>query len=229
MTVRITGDVHGMVAKYADMILDSEVEYSIQVGDMGFNYSDLEILDHKCHKFFGGNHDNYHIYKDCPHALGNYGAKRLGDLEYYFIRGAFSIDKKYRLERERKLGVISWWGTEQLSKSQREKAFDSYAKAKPSVMMTHTCPSSISKLIGSPGCLKAFGFDPDTFETGTQNILQKCFDYHKPDVWIFGHFHRTIDFHYRGTRFICLGELRHIDYKDGEFINNNVLDSVRQI
>jgi len=229
MTVRITGDVHGLVEKYVEGVQSSGCEYSLQVGDMGFYYESLENLDFHSHKFIGGNHDNYDYYSSCPHALGDFGSYSLGPLDFYFIRGAFSIDMKARIMHERQTGFVSWWKDEQLGLDNQLLALSSYKASKPRVMITHTCPTEIAKHIGSPGALKAFGFNPDTFATETQVLLQDCFDSYRPDVWIFGHFHRTIDFQYKGTRFICLGELRSIDYRDGQFINNNKLDSVRQI
>ncbi len=228
MTLRITGDVHGMTEQYVLDVQESACEHSLQIGDMGFHYEDLLELDSKNHKFIGGNHDNYDVYDRCPHALGNFGKQSLGGLDFYYIRGAFSIDWKDRIVREMQTSRKSWWKQEQLNREQQEAALKDYCAAKPSVMITHSCPTSIAKHIGNPGVLISWGYDADTFNTDTQQLLQDCLDCHKPDVWIFGHFHRTLDFKLNGTRFICLGELRAIEYKDGKFYNENRLDSVRQ-
>jgi len=227
MTVRITGDCHGLTEHYVEDVQDSGCEHSIQIGDMGFHYEDLEELDSDKHKFLGGNHDNYDVYHVCPHGLGDFGSRSVGELDFYFIRGAFSIDWKDRFIRERDTGKKSWWNEEQLNKEQQEAALSDYKKQRPSVMITHTCPTSIAKIIGSPGILTSWGYDADSFNTDTQQLLQDCHEAHRPDVWIFGHFHRTIDFQHNGTRFMCLGELRAIEY-DGKFHNENKLDRVTQ-
>lgn len=228
MTVRITGDVHGLTKRYVDDVKKSLCEYSLQIGDMGFHYQDLLELDPERHKFIGGNHDNYDIYHACPYALGDFGSYTLEDLEFFFIRGAFSIDYVRRVQNEMLTGKKSWWPQEQLSRQVMELAFHKYCNRKPTTMITHSCPSEIGKIIGSATILQSFGFEPEDFNTNTQALLQACFDAYKPKTWIFGHFHRTLDFVHKGTRFICLGELRHIEYEDGDFKNNNRLDGVQQ-
>jgi hypothetical protein len=37
------------------------------------------------------------------------------------------------------------------------------------------------------------------------------FSIHKPDLWIFGHWHCDADEVIDGTRFICLNELSYVD------------------
>lgn len=216
---RVTGDVHGHTKQYANMLLEDEVPYSVQIGDMGFHYKDLDVLDSERHKFYGGNHDNYDFYDWNLYSLGDYGEVNLGPLDFFFIRGAFSIDVKYRLERQAKHGIISWWDREQLNKKEMQSAYNAYKKAKPNIMMTHDCPIDVSKRIGSAGALKAFGFDPETFTTATQELFDRCFEEHKPDIWVFGHFHMDLEFDIDGTTFICLDELSSMDYVNGEFKN----------
>jgi predicted phosphodiesterase len=227
MKLRIVGDVHGLTRRYVNLIKsDKNVTHSLQIGDMAFDYSDLKYLDSECHKFVGGNHDNYDIYADQPHALGDYGNYSLGGLDFFFIRGAFSIDWKDRLNREM-LGMSrSFWRDEQLDYEQMENCLNKYKADKPKIVVTHSCPRSISKLIGNPSVLTSYGYDAEVFTTGTQELLQSCLEVHRPDVWIFGHFHRTLDFMLENTRFICLGELRYIDYQNGTFTNSNILDSI---
>ena len=214
--VRIVGDVHGLTSKYVPIV--ENCKYSIQLGDMSFNYDDLALLDPNRHKFFAGNHDNYDIYNDCPHSLGDFGRRSLGPLDFFFIRGEFSIDAKDRLRNYNNCGVISWWQKEQLNRNEMEAAYNAYTEAKPKIMITHGCPQSISLKIGNPGILKLFGHNPDTFTTSTQELLQCCLDYHSPDIWIFGHYHLDLDFEQHGTRWICLKELCYIDYIDGKFV-----------
>ena len=75
--IRIIGDVHQYYDSYFS--LAEECEYSLQVGDMGFNYEPLKQLDSNNHKFIGGNHDNYDTYNSCSHVIeSDYGSKDYG-------------------------------------------------------------------------------------------------------------------------------------------------------
>lgn len=220
--VRIVGDVHGKILKYVDIVKD--VSHSVQVGDMGFEYSQLNVLSHYHHVFFGGNHENYDTYYDTLHRVGNgnYGKFTLDNLDLFFIRGEFSIDKAVRLKYER-LGLgKGWWIQEELNDLQMKMALNSYEKVKPKIMLSHGCPDEIARMIGNPKILQAYGFDDKKFTTCTQTLLQNCFDIHQPDIWVFGHFHMNLDFPYKNTRFICLSELSYIDLlSDGRLINKN--------
>lgn len=53
----VVGDVHGKGDLYKKVVEKSN--YSLQVGDMGFDYDFLSDIDCNHHVFFGGNHDNY--------------------------------------------------------------------------------------------------------------------------------------------------------------------------
>lgn len=195
----IVGDVHGNYHPYIDLVKDTEA--SIQLGDMGFVYNGLAKLDPGKHKFFGGNHDNYGLYYKSPHALGDFGVEELGGVTFFYVRGAFSIDKKYRS------AGISWWPEEELTREEFEKARKLYVEVKPDIMITHESPRQVSELIGNPGVLREFGFDPDRFTTNTSEGLQDLFDLYHPKEWYFGHFHKSWTRKVNGTIFHCLNEL----------------------
>lgn len=222
--IRIVGDVHGKIPDYINLVKDCP--YSIQVGDLGFDYKGLRFLDRYKHMFFPGNHDNYDTCYDLPHCLGDAGNFELDDIEFFFIRGGFSIDYLARVKFEQQRGFKTWWTEEQLTTEEMEWAYDDYVDCRPSIMLSHSCPKEISDIIGNPGVLKAFGFNPDVFSTRTQELLQACFEVHKPDIWIFGHFHQNVDFIYNDTRFICLDELCYLDIVDGKIINKNKIRKV---
>ncbi len=42
----------------------------------------------------------------------------------------------------------------------------------------------------------------------TMQALNAMFELHRPDLWFFGHWHRSAGAVIDGTRFQCLGELR---------------------
>lgn len=205
----IKGDQHGNVDQYVEAVKD--YKYSLQIGDMGFNYDPLRELDPNHHKFLGGNHDNYDWYYHTPHNLGDFGKRKLGGFEFFCIRGAYSIDYKGRLKHERKTGRKSWWKEEELALKQSYKAYEEYVNTEPNTVVTHDCPTEVAKIIGKPEVLRGFGFNPDTFDTSTQMLLQQCFNEWQPSLWIFGHFHTNRVVQVGCTTFICLGERTALD------------------
>ena len=212
--LRVIGDVHSKVSDYLDIV--DGCEYSLQIGDMGFNYKHLDYVDSTHHRIVFGNHDNFDIMPAYPHFLGGSGTASLDDIDFFFISGAFSVDKKARLRYEAMGYGKSWWEKEQLSTKELQDAIDLYCDVKPNLMISHTCPTMVSRLIGNPGVLRSFGFDPSTFRTNTGEALQRCFDYHKPKVHIFGHMHQSRVEVVGGTTFICLNELEYLDIKDNK-------------
>jgi len=213
--LRVIGDAHGKFKEYSKIA--KKAENSVQLGDFGFNESykwlqqNLPKFSPVNHSFFGGNHDDYDHYYKVPHALGDYGEAKLGDIQFFFIRGAFSIDKKWRRIHEQVSGLKCWWKEEELDAEKMEKAIKMYLSVKPEIMITHDCPDSISKMIGNPSMLRDFGFDPDNFNTVTQTLLEACLNQHQPKLWVFGHYHRWNNIVHKGCQFICLPELEYID------------------
>lgn len=215
MTLRIIGDAHGKYRDYCKVAAGAT--HSLQLGDMGIAYDNLGFervdsnLADKDHMFFGGNHDNYDDYYDLPYSLGDYGEYELGGVKFFYIRGAFSIDNADRRAYSNFNGVKVWWEEEELTASVANDCAHTYAQARPDIVVTHGCPTDVAKIIGKPGVLKMFGFDPETFNTNTQKLLQACFELHQPKEWYFGHFHMNREVELRGTKFRCINELSYVD------------------
>lgn len=218
--IRLISDVHGKVEDYINVA--KQVEYSIQLGDMGC-YHFADVLDPDHHKFFGGNHEDYDFLEQnpIPHNLGDYGEFELNGIKGFFIRGAFSVDIKFRQQYEMNTGKRIWWSQEQLSYVQLTDAISKYIEVKPDLMLTHDFPDSWSKKNGSKKVLQSLGFDPKTFNTTTQQALQECFEAHKPKVWHGAHFHFNKNKVWHGTRFICRKELGWTDLDE----NLNTINS----
>jgi hypothetical protein len=70
-------------------------------------------------------------------------------------------------------------------------------------MVTHDCPESIARNL--------FLEMKISFPSITRQALDGMLNIHRPNIWIFGHYHQSIDTVINGTRFICLNEL---EYKD---------------
>jgi hypothetical protein len=234
--LRVIGDVHG---KYVGnppleegyVSIAKGAEYSLCVGDVGFNYNYLvDNLDSNRHKAIGGNHDNYTAVEctvckgqkceTCemrghwfplmsPHFLKDFGVLKIPDFEpIFYVRGAWSIDKLYRILN------VSWWKDEELTKTQFGRTVVSYHEEKPEFVVTHTCPNSII-----PYFFRGNSFGNTIQGSYTEAILNKMYNYHQPKKWIFGHWHidwRQVVKHPetgKETEFICLKELAYIDFE----------------
>jgi len=209
MSLRIISDIHGRYDTYLD--LTKGTSHTLQLGDLGYDYNKISRLDPLKHKFFGGNHDCYDVYHNIPYSLGDYGKVRLNGMKFFFIRGAFSIDWQIRTVFDLAEGKKSWWANEQLNYQDMSSALKEYKRTKPSIMFTHSCPRVIAKLIGRDDPLIGYGYNPETFSTNTQELLQECFEYHQPDFWTFGHFHKNWTQSVNGTKFTCLEAEGYID------------------
>ena len=217
-TLRIIGDVH---AKFQDYIaLTKGCDYSIQVGDMGFDYKPLNIIDHNKHKFFSGNHDSLDQYYSSPHVIEStittgmnkdYGTATHGGLNFFFLRGGFSIDWKQRQKSFLMGGAKSYWDNEELSMEEMEMALWQYQKMKPDVVITHECPRSISQYVGDNKILEMFGYNPQRFTTKTSELLEMMFQSHQPKQWYFGHYHNNWASKINRTWFTCIDELNYVE------------------
>jgi len=238
--IRIFGDVHGNIEDY--VLCTKQAPSSVQLGDMGFDYSSLNELDPRFHVFVGGNHDNYtmelvegktnptndletlvkqsdkfflspklehdirvrpylpYVLADSvfrftdltPHYLGNFGNWQIPytKKKLFFVRGAWSIDQKYRFEHR-----LNWYVREQMSLQEMEKALDAYEKEKPEFVVSHTAPTIIMKHI--------FG-ENNYVVSATSRLLEMMFQVHAPKIWIFGHLHIPFDEYIDDTHFIGL-------------------------
>ena len=219
MGLRIIGDVHGQV----DFVLRSTArtyleltkgcEFSVQLGDMGDSETYDELRSHVDplkHRFFGGNHDHYPYLP--RHVLGDYGICELGGIEFFFVRGARSSDKKKLLERGAKLGKTLWFEEEELPESEHNAILESYLQHRPKLVLTHTCPAFIGPFIHDHVRRKSTHPVQDRYDSSaTADLLQRLYLAHQPQLWCFGHYHH--DWHYRedSTEFRCVGELSFFD------------------
>lgn len=225
----IIGDVHGKAEQHRRIC--KNFNYTLQVGDMDFDYLPLQSLDPLRHRFIGGNHDGYHVtpmphlslddpdandpyqhyvVKDMvykmerfpAHSLGQWGTWEIPEVtskefsgKIFFVRGAWSIDRKYRAEG------VDWFPEEELNQKQANQAIDDYIKAKPDFVVSHCCPDEFV-----PNLRLMYG-SGKKIPTLTGAMLQAMFDAHKPKLWVFGHFHQDVVKELKGTTFVCLDEL----------------------
>lgn len=211
--LRLISDVHGKFWKYFKIA--KEAEYSVQIGDFGWRDSYKFLQDYLSpnnHKVILGNHEDYDYIDEygLPHNLGDFGYTTIGDVSFFFVRGAFSIDRKPRINYQWKTGIKTWFEQEELTYSRLNTALAEYKMFKPDIVITHDTPQEVSELVGKPDVLRAFGFEPP-LKTTTQLALQAMFEYHQPEYWYFGHYHRSWQQEINGTKFRCLAELEFTD------------------
>jgi hypothetical protein len=195
--MRIVGDVHGKIKQY-NKIADGVS--SVQVGDMGFGFCSVTIPENGY--FIRGNHDSPFLARKHPAYLGDFGVKEIDGIRFFFVSGAWSIDKALRIEGR------SWWPDEELSVQELELAVDAYKAEKPDIVITHDCPSPAAAEI-----LKEYSLtgDPNVIPTRTGQALSAMFEVHQPKFWIFGHYHCDKVINIGQTEFVCLNELAFLD------------------
>jgi len=212
--MRFIGDVHGKFQPYKRIIRD--VPRSIQVGDMGVGFKKPghhdDFLDEawssnpphyamtkegESHRFIRGNHDNPEVCKQQSQWIPD--GHHEGDM--FFVGGAVSIDQMWRTEG------IDWWRDEELTIRELDELITKFADFKPRVMVTHEAPEFlVDGLVMASG--RGFKIE---WPSATRQAFEAMWNLHKPELWVFGHWHVSFDYKEKGTRFKCLDELEHMD------------------
>lgn len=189
--ISFIGDVHGKVDRYEKIA--RKAPHTVQVGDFGFHkewaWLDKSGLDPALHKVLCGNHDVPPPLNTSKFSLGNYGMASVGGTNFFFIRGAHSIDSSYRVEG------VSWWREEQLNQIDLANAIDEFERIKPDVVVSHEAPAYLKRML----CGEA--------NDRTSQALDQMWVAHRPKVWVHGHHHKSQRMTILGTHFVSLAEL----------------------
>jgi len=203
--MRIIGDVHGKYERYLNAI--NKTDFSVQLGDFGFDYSILDNVDSNHHRIIAGNHDNYDYVGDYPHFLGNFGNVEFNGFSFFFVRGGLSVDKAIRTEG------INWWREEELNYKEMNDCQIEYEKVKPNMVLSHECPLFLINQVAT----NSFKIENPS---QTARFLEMLWKIHKPKLWVSAHHHTNKEFYICRTKFVSLGELQSIE------ITNSVLKSL---
>ena len=205
--ITIVGDVHGRTKTYQKWLyhnLDPESR-SIQIGDMGLGFAGVGLPApgqpplSENHKFFRGNHDSPEKCRAHKNYLGDYGYLEQDSL--FWVAGAWSIDRAYRIEG------VSWWPDEELSYAELEKAIDLYVEKKPRFVLSHEAPAKAANVLLANLMGPYFLAEGECANSRTAQALEAMLILHQPEKWVFGHYHVDKKFHVPGfdTEFICVG------------------------
>lgn len=199
------GDSHGLDDAY--IRLTKLHQYTLQIGDFGFNYDCLNKVDSNFHKIIGGNHENWDNIVKVPHYLGRYGSSILNGTPFFFVSGGYSIDWK-----ERTSGV-DFFPNEELSIREATQCCCLYEEMKPDIVISHEGPYKVvDKMMPDRTVLQNWGY-PDSWHSQTSELLQTLLDIHKPKLWIYGHHHRRATRQVGRTTFRCVYELEAYEVK----------------
>ena len=191
-TVRLIGDVHGDVAALRD--LRERHPNAVQIGDLGYGFAqgnskrlDGALREHGGMRFFRGNHDDPERCMRHPKHL----ASGPHPENFFVVGGGLSIDWQYRTEG------VNWWRDEEHSARELRALAGRFAESKPRLVLSHEGPPVATDHMFKPAW---------KFESATAQALQAMWEAWQPDLWVFGHWHRTREVRIGKTLFVCLGE-----------------------
>jgi hypothetical protein len=193
--ITILGDVHqnfkflyNSIEKYKDS------DMIIQVGDIELGFPNCPKLK-KLPDNFGliqGNHDNLEVCKKYKSFLGEFGFKP--EYNLFYIGGAETPINEYTAKRF--VPGYDWWFNEELNSEQLKTAYNWYCSLKPDIVVSHTCPASIAKIL----------YPEFSNDTRTHFWLEKMLTFHSPKEWTFGHYHTSFQQVINKTKFVCVNK-----------------------
>ena len=187
-TVRLIGDGHGNLTPVLQGV--SQGCTVVHLGDLGFEDAWQRAARLPNVFVVAGNHDDYGTAVSNPCYLGDFGSlgERIEGADgVWFVRGAFSIDRKWRIEG------VDWWREEELSVDRIHDALDAYVAARPHTVLSHDCPLSVARMLL-----------PGAHASRTGELLQTMLEAHAPERWFFGHWHVRWERQVDATAFRCL-------------------------
>ena len=207
------GDAHGKIDALLRLIGGYPRTTQIfQLGDMGLGFGATLLPERGPHfRWIRGNHDDPAQCRAHPNYLGDFGY--LSDLQLFYLAGGFSIDHEWRREYMRSGGAPVWWPDEELSREELERAEALFARHKSKIVISHECPASVARIVLQEA---GGGFGGDGEPSRTAKSLQRMFEMHPPEYWIFGHYHLDRILTLEGTTFRCCAELSCHELEIGE-------------
>ena len=209
---RLIGDIHGRVSDYISYSISDFKGPTIQIGDFGIGFlTDYwqekvnKLHSSGLHRFIRGNHDKPSL---CKSDMIGYIPDGTIENDVMFVGGAWSIDNPdaapgwYQRTED-----LDWWVDEECSGEEFERFVEIYSVIRPRVMITHDCPSKVSKeMFFGSGINKG-----PHYKNRTGQFFDRLLEIHQPDEWYFGHWHINMQYKYGRTIFQCIGECKYVD------------------
>jgi hypothetical protein len=230
----ILGDAHGHWPELNELLARARdrlnAQAAIQVGDLGIDRATLKTFA-RCHGRFvlpmhaiDGNHDDHpFIARACRRGHTAEWAERL-NLYFQprpstanfagtvvgFLGGALHV------VRPQQHGILSG-APNYIRRRQAIAAAELFDRERPALVVTHSCPSGIGiGMCGHPDLESGLheniiqaGFDPGPVGDRGEASLRLLWDrmLHKPQHWVFGHFHISWCQGIEQTTFACVPAL----------------------
>ena len=199
------GDIHGKTNEYFELI--KNIPESIQLGDFGLGFKGVSTKPwDNNHKFIRGNHDNPTTCRNHPNYLGDYG---ITDSGIFFVGGGYSIDYKWRqIYNYSNPKKQVWWEDEEIAESEFPKILELFEKEKPRIVAAHDAPEFVKAFIVDGNIEDKRRFINRT----SDGLMPELIKIHKPEIWIFGHYHTSVDCIIDDVRYVGLDELEVFEY-----------------
>lgn len=202
----VVGDIHGEFSELLWRIKTKKIEDTtfIIAGDCGIGF-DKSLSDIYRRKRFDkklgdsgntilcirGNHDDpkYFKYPDfidfpCLKTVSDYSHLTWGDRKILIIGGGISVDKEWRLKEEEKTGKKCWWEDEGITRDSEGDLLD----RKEDIIISHMAPicfgPSLVRLPETP-------WETWAAERSDREYLSTILKETRPEMWIFGHYHKS--------------------------------------
>jgi predicted phosphodiesterase len=207
----VIGDVHGKYRYMERILFDAvhfhNVDYAVQVGDMGYawprepsyklgrhRWDDSQrerILSVKKY-WIDGNHENHdQLQADSGTSMEGWEywprgeVRRLGSCGTFLaIGGATSIDQDHRMEYEARTKEKIWWPQESITTADIDKAMHAVDMTDEPIrgVFSHEYPEGF----GYPYIQKVFPCGQKD-----KDKLALVLHHAQPELWFFGHYHKT--------------------------------------
>jgi predicted phosphodiesterase len=223
-SIVLVGDIHGefkTLSHLISQVYKLENTYIIQVGDFGVGFyrenyykTLFETLNYNLEKnnnhlfAIRGNHDDPEWFAKTKNPFGyknitlleDYSELELLGKKILLIGGAVSIDREYRQINERKTHSVSYW------KDEVFKLKPDFQYQKYDLVVTHTRPECCGHYKGFDNIREYIREDFTLKDDLIQEskIVNVVYENTKPPVWVYGHFHESINNKFENTTFRCL-------------------------
>ncbi len=203
--IRITGDTHGEIARFAENNINDadwdKTDYLIICGDFGYIFrnddeerKNLDYLESKPYNicFCDGNHENFDALFSYPIEKWNGGyVHRIRNNIFHLMRGqVFNLDGKkiftmggaYSIDRYMRKINVSYWNEEIPDNAEYNEAVKNLESndKKVDIVISHTAPREIIYRMGN---------SPSLHDMELTGFLEWIMYEVKFEHWYFGHWH----------------------------------------